>query len=333
LYVLSELPVIVIILAATATVTAAILTAVSGLALPLAATSVGLIAVAGVMLRVGGYGLLERLTKVFVAILTLATLTATVLSLPRIDWSPAAWAPPAMDPATLAFVVALMGFMPSAINLSVLQSLWAMRRRQRDGEHASASAALLDFNVGYIGSGVLAICFVLMGAGVMHASGEAPAASAGVFAGQIIGLFTTTIGDWAGLVVGVAALLVMFTTLMTVLDGFPRMLATAFAVLRDGPDAGDAGRASRLTLCMGLYGVAASIVLLFLMGSFRDFIDFVTITAFVVGPIAATLNHLAMCASHVPAASRPPRWLQAWSIAGIVAMLVLTAVFFGGRTG
>ncbi len=334
-FVLSELPVMVIILAATATVTAAILLAVTDWALSLPTASIGLIIIGGVVLRVGGYVILERLSKVFVAILTLSTLLATVLALPRIDWSGAQWALPEMDTTTLAFVVALMGFMPSAIDLSVMQSLWSVSHQQRTGQRRTLHATLLDFNIGYIGSVTLAVCFLLMGAGVMYAAGEAPAASAAAFANQVIGLFTSTLGEWAGLIVGVSALLVMFTTLITVLDGFPRMVTTALVILPKPADAeiGDIQSGTLLTVCTVAMAAGAAFVLLYLMGSFRSFIDFVTITAFVVGPIAATLNHLAIMSPQVPDSYRPSRPLQLWSIVGIVAMVALSAVFLSVRFG
>lgn len=50
------------------------------------ALSIGLIVAGVVTLHLGGYRLLDRITKLFVAVFTVATLLVTILSLPRLEW-------------------------------------------------------------------------------------------------------------------------------------------------------------------------------------------------------------------------------------------------------
>ena len=52
-------------------------------------------------------------------------------------------------------------------------------------------------------------------------------------------------------------------------------------------------------------GAAGALVLLFFMQSFQTFIDFVTITAFIVAPITAILNHIVITSEDVAPALRP----------------------------
>ena len=328
-YLLSEVAVMAIIIAATATVTSAILLAITDVVMDFRTTSIGLIVVGVVVLGIGGYGLLDRLTKLFVALLTVATLVATLLSLPRIEWEFGQVFLPISDLQTLGFVIALMGFMPSALDLSVLQSLWSVAKQKTTGIRPSLAHALMDFNVGYLGSAGLAICFLLMGAGVMHATGEAPATGAAEFAKQVVGLYTSNLGSWAGTIVGISALFVMFTTLLTVLDGFPRLLATGIAAIRSASSNRPADIENSVLLrgCALLLAIGAALVLLFLMGSFQTFIDFVTVTAFVVSPVTAVLNHLVMFSSRVPDAYRPTAFLKSWSVLGIVTLSALSAMF------
>ena len=68
-YMLSEVAVMAIIIAATAAVTGAILMALADLSVDIRYMGVGLILLGVIMLATGGYRLLEGLTKVFVAIL------------------------------------------------------------------------------------------------------------------------------------------------------------------------------------------------------------------------------------------------------------------------
>lgn len=329
LFVLSSAAIMAIIIAATAIVTASILSAVAGLSLDPRHVAIFLIGFAIVLQIVGGFPLLDKLTKVFVFILTVTTLVATVISLPRIEWEFTQVFFPISDLQTFGFVIALMGFMPSAMDLSVLQSLWIVAKQRASGVKPSMKHALTDFHIGYIGSVVLAICFLLMGAGVMHTAGETPASGGADFAKQVISLYTTNLGSWAGTIVGISAMFVMFTTLMTILDGFPRLLATGLFTLKSD-HTGIVKRVDRtptLYTCIGLLVLGAVITLLFLMGSFSKFIDFVTITAFIVGPITAILNHIVMHSAAVPVEHRPSLLLRVWSILGIAVLTILAVLY------
>ena len=329
LYLLAEVAVMAIIIAATATVTAAILSANTGVRIDIRYMSIGLIVLGVLILKLGGYQLLDRLTKVFVAILTVATIIAAIMSLPSVEWEFGQILFPLSDLQTLGFVIALMGFMPSALDLSVLQSLWSVAKQKATGVRPSMRHAMTDFNIGYIVSGVLAICFLIMGAGVMHSAAEPPATGAAAFAEQVIHLYTSNLGLWTGTLVGISAMLVMLTTLIAVLDGFPRILTASIALLK--PSA--AGTREDIDKSMLSHGctlflvAAASLTLLFFMSSFQTFIDFVTITAFVVSPITAILNHIVMFSADVPDHFRPSALLRSWSLLGIFALSSLALMF------
>jgi len=330
---LSELASQAIIIAASALTTAAIALAVFDSAVDVRHLAATLIVLGAALLLVGGYALLDRLTKVFVAVLTVSTLAATVAVLPLVQWRLAPTPLSASDFTTLAFVIALMGFMPSALNLSILHSLWSVAKARTSGVRPSPAQVLLDLNIGYVGSALLALCFLLMGAGVMHTAGVAPASGAGPFARQVIALYTQSLGPWSGALVGVAALTVMFTTLMTVLDGMPRMQAAAITTLLE-PD----GRVKRrldgtplFVAMLVLLSGAAILVLLLFMRRFTDFIDFVTTVAFLVAPLFAILNHVVMFRAEVPPALRPGAFMRLWSLAGIVFLSGVTLVYFLAR--
>ena len=83
------------------------------------------IAIAGtvMLLMIGGYGWMDRLNKVLIAFLTVATIAATVLVLPRVEWGTMRNFDWSIAPLGLLFVVALAGYMPSAIGQSVALSL------------------------------------------------------------------------------------------------------------------------------------------------------------------------------------------------------------------
>src|SRR5690606_12195885 len=136
---------------------------------------------------------------------------------------------------SLLFIAAFMGWMPSAIDVAVWQSLWVLARRDDTGHVPTVRESMIDFHIGYIGTVILAACFMLMGAGVMFHTGRTFAESAPGFANQVISLYTETLGSWVAPVVGVAAFAVMFSTTLTVVDGFPRAISVLVARLR-GPE-------------------------------------------------------------------------------------------------
>lgn len=329
-FVLAEVVVSSIIIAATGLVTAAILLALTSSDFSAQHLGIALILAGMAVLIVGGYPLLDKMTKVFVGILTIATLAATAMTLGRIDWSSELFAFPSLDGPTFVFVIALMGFMPAAMDLSVLQSLWCVAKRQTMTEPPAERQVLADFNFGYVATMILAICFLLMGAGVMHSGGIEPATQAAPFARQVMTLYTANLGDWAGSLVGVAAFFVMFTTLITIIDGMPRIVAAGVRSLRDsGQSESDTAldKTREFRVAMLILNSLAILILLYQTNNFQRFIDLVTITAFVVAPFIAFLNHLVMTSARVPENARPGRALTIWSVFGVVLLSLLSLIF------
>lgn len=88
---------------------------------------------------------------------------------PRVEWTSIRLLPgPELfsDPAAVLFMVALVGWMPSAFDISIWHSLWTLARRQQTKYAATVKEALLDFNIGYLGTALMAVCFVALGARV-----------------------------------------------------------------------------------------------------------------------------------------------------------------------
>ena len=121
----------------------------------------------------------------------------------------------------------------------------------------------------------------------------------------------------------------MFTTLVTVLDGFPRLYATIIQALMaaDGRVSRQVDR-SPLMIGLALFLSAGAIAVLALfMRQFTSFIDFVTISAFVIAPAIALLNHIAMTSRDVPPDAQPSPLMQAWSWLGIVMLSAITLAY------
>ena len=300
------------------------------------------ILIAGVVfLLLGRFHWLDRLNKALIAVLAVSTFVAAVLSLPRLQWSMLALPAEQMDLKLLLFIAALGGFMPVSSDSSAWQSVWTLAKARDAGVRPRLASVLLDFNIGYWGSAFFALCFLVMGAAVMHRDGVAPAAEVVPFAQQLIGLYEGALGAWALPLIGASVISVMLTTALAGLDALPRVLVAITRVLRgDAPGTVteaplDGTMAYRVYMILLVAGSIAAIF--FLGASFRAFLDFGTTVAFLVAPVIAVLNHRAVFGENVPAAARPGRGMWTWSVMGIITFVSFTlayfALLFGGYLG
>jgi Mn2+/Fe2+ NRAMP family transporter len=119
----------------------------------------------------------------------------------------------------------------------------------------------------------------------------------------------------------------MFSTVITVIDGFPRVYANVTERLfRIDPS-----HRNRLYLAFLFFQAIVALVLLSLLfSSFGVFIDFATTAGFVTAPVIAILNHRVIGSAAVPVAHRPAPWLKVWSAVGIVVLTSasLTYLYF-----
>jgi len=133
LYALLTLATMFTVLAAVTVVTAGLAIAIFGLPPAPLITSAVLVALCALLVGTGGYRWLDRVGKAVVLVLTISTLVATALVLPRLDLASASFFPDpaALGPGDIVFMAALVGWMPSAIDVAVWQSIWTLARATR----------------------------------------------------------------------------------------------------------------------------------------------------------------------------------------------------------
>lgn len=292
----------------------------------------GLLIACSLLLISGKYHLLERVTKGFVVVFTLLILIAVMLALPEMEFRQAQLLPTVeMDVKTLLFIIALAGWMPTAMGASTFQSLWVCAKSKDLGRAVTPSEARLDFNVGFGATVFLAFCFLVLGAVFMHQEGVVVAGSAAGFSGQFIGLFTASIGEWAYPLIAIAAVAIMLSTLLTLMDACPRGLSKLSSHYVLSEQVQSDGAVKFYTPLILLQCVGSIMMLVFFMHSFKAFIDFATSVAFLVAPLIAFINHRAMFADNVPSELQPGSGIRLWSIAGIMALSVfaLAYLYFG----
>ncbi len=314
--------------AAIVLVTSGLIKGVSGIEMGDVSMAAVVFLSSAVILITGHYRVLERITKALVGIFTVLIVVAVIVIFGKIEWSAGQFIPPVIDRATLIFIVAITGFMPSPMTAGVMSSMWICAKAQNTGHLPTLEDAKFDFNLGFATTLLLALCFMLLGAGTMFGSGAEFAPSSGGFANQLIQLFTQTIGGWSFWVIGIAAIAVVYSSVLTVIDGNARFIQISLDHFKPdihkkfGIDRFRVFDLAVLLICAG-----GLLVLTFLLESFRTFIDLVSVITAIIAPILATMNHRAVHSDDVPEASRPTTFMYVWSIIGIVVMTV-AAVFY-----
>ena len=318
--------------AAVTLVTTSLLLAVVGVrAHPVAVSAVLIVIFVGV-LTLGQYRWLDRVIKLLVVLLTLSTLLAAALTLGRVNWGTLGWGYTTLFyPSTVGFSVALVGWMPTGLDVSVWQSLWVVARSRDTQTSPHFERTIFDFHVGYIGTAFLALCFMILGAGLLYDRGMQLPASVPGFARGLIDVYATQFGEWSRPIMGVSAFVAMASTTLAVLDGFPRALS-AF-VLRWTEDEAEieetTGRSGRIYwVCLGLLVGGSLLVMAFLLTSLRALVDIATTLSFVTAPVFCFLNHRAVFSDVLlPEAKRPSRGLWVWSWVGIVLQVIFAGWF------
>lgn len=337
LFAIAILPITPIIHAAVAAATAGVFIAVTGIEAQTPVVGAILLLIVGTLLFRGGYDWLDKVNRVLLTFLVISTVIATALALPRVAWPTLTDFSWMVDPVAVLFVIALAGFMPNPLEVSVSQSLWTarvertLRGEEQDGEQFGAGGsriedARLAFASSYGLTAILAVCFCIMGAGVMHPGGIAPESSAPAFAEQIIGLYRAVLGDAAAILASIAALSVMLTTLLGGVDIGCRIVVSTFQHISDRTEIASFDRYYRIVVPIV---VLLDILVLFtLLSDFTTLMDLATTLAFIAAPVIAILNHLSVTGKTMPEDARPGLVISALNIVAAVTMIGLSAAFF-----
>jgi Mn2+/Fe2+ NRAMP family transporter len=280
------------------------------------------------LLLLGHYRSLDRLSKLIVAVLVLSTVLATGAMLVQ---GPEAANPQWFSPspwtlAALPFLVALMGWMPCPLDLAAWSSLWIYARQDDSGHRGSRAEVEADFNLGYAVTVVMAVLFLLLGAWVMHGTGRSFSPAGAAFSRQLIGLYTASLGSWATPLIAAAAFTTMFSTSITCLDGYPRAASAGVRLLRGFTGEAVHDRRDH-QLWMGLHFALAAAVIGLFPGSMGALVQLAMIVSFVTTPVLAWMNLRVIQGRQVPPADRLQPWLLLVARVGLVVLSVFVGLF------
>ncbi len=217
-----------------------------------------------------------------------------------------------------------MGWMPTAVDLSTWNSLWAIERMKQTGYVPKLREILFDFKFGYWVTAILALCFLTLGANVMYGTGVELSGNSTVFSHQVVTLFTSALGDWSYLIIATAAFSTMFSTTITVVDGFGRAIGETSRLLFFK----EAGVRTTYTWTMVVIVLVSFLFILLLSSNLKDLVDLATILSFLIAPVIAFINYRVITSNQLEPEYRPGKGLLLLAQTGI-AFLTIFALLYG----
>ena len=307
--------------AAVTIVTAGLASQLFGLTNDLVLWATLLMFISVVFLVVGKYKLLDNLMKYIIFILTISTILAVGIAIFSTKESFDVTQIIPSGTVELTFLIAFLGWMPAPLDVSIWHSIWSVEKDKTTVIKTKRTAAIFDFNVGYISTLCLGICFLLLGALVMYKSGETFSNKGGLFATQLINLYTKNLGEFSHLLIAIAAFTTMFSTTITTMDASPRAMNRTTKLLWN-KELKFGYWFWILLLFLGTY-----LILNYFMDNMGLLVKFATILSFLTAPFYAILNYKLITGKHTPKEHQPGTSLRILSVVGIVFLIGFSTWF------
>lgn len=282
------------------------------------------------ILAIGKYNVLDSMIKIIAIVLLVSTVSAFLFAMyngpveqvsgfqPKELW----------EISGIFFLLALMGWMPTAVDLSSWNSLWTLERMKQTNYKPTLKETLFEFRLAYLITGVLAIMFVVLGAFIFYGSGEELPNNNSLFAHKIVTLYTETIGDWSYIIIAASAFTVMFGTIIAVFDGYSRSLQRTVELIFTKKE--DKIRTKFRTFYVIFLIILASgsfVIISQFEDNLKELVDFATVLSFVIAPVIAIFNFRLVTGKFLDKEHQPSLLLKLLSFAGII-FLSGFAVYF-----
>ena len=268
------------------------------------------------ILLIGKYKFLDRLIKFVIMLLAISTVLAVIFAANKSNNQISLQQVFPSTSLNIAFLVAFMGWMPAPLDISIWQSIWTLEKKKKI-KRLEKQEIIFDFNIGYITTIFLGICFMSLGFFVMYGTNQTFSGNGGVFASQLISLYTHSIGESVFIIIAIAAFTTMFSTTITCLDASPRAMKKTFELL-------DIKQLASYKLWIGILSFGTSFIFIFLMSEMGFLVKVATILSFVTTPFYAIINHILIYSKHNPENNRPKRSIKILSILGIIFLTCFT---------
>ncbi len=301
--------------AAVTIVTAGLASNLFGISLSLTTWSIIITIISLGILLIGKYKLLDKLMKIIIVILAISSVSAVLIAFQNSDSTYSFQQVLPNGSVEIAFLIAFLGWMPAPLDVSVWHSLWAVEKKKESDSSFNNKRALFDFNIGYVVTIFLGICFLSLGAIVMYQSSEVFSNSAIAFSQQLINLYSSNLGTGAAIFIGIAAFTTMFSTTITTLDASPRAMAKSSELLLNKKTS------SFYIIWILLLAFGTIIILSFFNANMITFVKIATILSFITAPFYAVANFILINGKHTPKEFHPSKPLILLSYLGIIFLI------------
>ncbi len=290
-------------------VTAGLASQIFGLTENVVYWSVIITIICTLILWLGKYTTLDKVMKYVILTLTITTLIAVGLAYFK-NTAPIPLSQVYPSGANLLFLIAFMGWMPAPLDISIWHSLWALEKNKKGTVKLKES--LFDFNIGYWVTLVLGVCFMGLGAFVMFGSGTQFSEQGGVFAKQLINLYTTTLSNKVYFIIAIAAFTAMFSTTITTLDASPRAMSKTITLLFPKKEK------KNYKLWLLILAGGTITIFVFFLSEMGILVQVATVLSFITAPFYAFLNYRLVTSSQMPKEAKPGRLLHLLSVSGLI---------------
>ena len=286
------------------------------------------------ILAIGKYAVLDSLIKVIAIVLLVSTISAFLFALyngpiqPVVGFeSKELW-----NASGIFFLLALMGWMPTAVDLSSWNSLWTLERMKQIKIKPTLKETLFEFRVAYLITAILAIMFVTLGTFIFYGSGDALPNDNSLFAHTVVTLYTKTIGDWSYIIIAASAFTVMFGTILAVFDGYSRSLKRTIELIFTNDDASVKPKSNFFYIFfLVVLGIGSLVIVIQFKNNLKELVDFATVLSFVIAPVIAIFNYRLVTGKFLDSSSQPSPFLKILSLVGIVFLVVFALLFIFTR--
>ena len=277
--------------------------------------------ICGFILSFGKYSSLDSLIKIIGFTLLISTLVSFILVLSKGPINKNILPTIQYTKVDILFIIALMGWMPTAVDLSSWNSLWTLERIKDSSYKPKLKETLFEFNLGYFASAILSICFLTLGAYLMYGSDSSFSNNSAIFANQVIKLYTASIGSWSYLIISISSFSIMFGTCIAVFDGYARSANECIRLVKNNSSNRTFYNVIIWILILG------SICIIYFFGSkLKQLVDLATTISFLIAPFVAVANY-SLVTKHIDKSMQPKRWLRLLAIIGILYLIGFSLLF------
>lgn len=283
--------------------------------------TVGVFVLCFIWLALGKYKFLDRSIKLIIGLLFISTVAAfftTGFDL-GFHWE---WQqmPDFNSKLDLAFTMALVGWMPTAVDLSVWNSIWTVDKMASEDIGKNKCEVLREFHLGYWLSAVSALLFLGIGTMLMFGNSQGLPDQAIGFTGALVDLYTEALGPEFRILIVLSATAAMFSTTLSVFDGYGRTLGRLAKAIHPKWNIPYA-------LTVFIVSVGGWLLVTSYQAKMTELVQLAMLISLVVAPLVGWLNFRLVIGPDFPRSHQPGRAMKTWAYVGLVVLALMSIVY------